>query len=369
MKIGRNEPCWCGSGKKFKRCHMHRASEEPLPLSTGVEALRHSKRSRGCNSPATLHGECSGDVIGSHSISKSLGLKALSVNNHILTLRHDFSTLKRTGGIAEIGEVSINKMSVFPGFCAHHDKTLFATIEDANFESSLHQCALLSYRALAREKHAKLGGIDVNDFLKDADKGKHPAQQLAMQTLLSGYGTGLDLAMEDLDRGLMHHHEAVVSGDYTRFESLIIEFSTEFPLLCSTGHMPSEDWEGAIIQDLLDPKLKADWLTAVAFQSNGSAWVVFTWLRGKSKIRDAVGSLLEAFPGTEADALIKYFFSISENFALSPNWWNEIGDVQRRALNSRIMDGTPINGGENIVRPKKDEPKVISLPILSLRWI
>jgi uncharacterized protein YchJ len=20
-KIGRNEPCWCGSGKKFKLCH------------------------------------------------------------------------------------------------------------------------------------------------------------------------------------------------------------------------------------------------------------------------------------------------------------------------------------------------------------
>jgi len=20
-KVGRNEPCWCGSGKKYKRCH------------------------------------------------------------------------------------------------------------------------------------------------------------------------------------------------------------------------------------------------------------------------------------------------------------------------------------------------------------
>ena len=22
MKIGRNEPCWCGSGKKYKSCHL-----------------------------------------------------------------------------------------------------------------------------------------------------------------------------------------------------------------------------------------------------------------------------------------------------------------------------------------------------------
>ena len=21
-KIGRNDPCWCGSGKKYKTCHM-----------------------------------------------------------------------------------------------------------------------------------------------------------------------------------------------------------------------------------------------------------------------------------------------------------------------------------------------------------
>ena len=22
MKIGRNDKCWCGSGKKFKQCHL-----------------------------------------------------------------------------------------------------------------------------------------------------------------------------------------------------------------------------------------------------------------------------------------------------------------------------------------------------------
>ena len=21
-KLGRNDPCWCGSGKKYKKCHM-----------------------------------------------------------------------------------------------------------------------------------------------------------------------------------------------------------------------------------------------------------------------------------------------------------------------------------------------------------
>ncbi|MGH3995094.1 MAG: YecA family protein, partial [Pseudonocardiaceae bacterium] len=30
-KIGRNEPCWCGSGRKFKTCHLGRPVLAPLP--------------------------------------------------------------------------------------------------------------------------------------------------------------------------------------------------------------------------------------------------------------------------------------------------------------------------------------------------
>jgi preprotein translocase subunit SecA len=25
-KLGRNDPCWCGSGKKYKKCHYPQAS-------------------------------------------------------------------------------------------------------------------------------------------------------------------------------------------------------------------------------------------------------------------------------------------------------------------------------------------------------
>jgi preprotein translocase subunit SecA len=27
-KIGRNDPCWCGSGKKYKQCHMKQDERE-----------------------------------------------------------------------------------------------------------------------------------------------------------------------------------------------------------------------------------------------------------------------------------------------------------------------------------------------------
>ncbi len=47
LKIGRNDPCPCGSGKKFKRCHLGRESElmeamfstDPLEVARKIEAL------------------------------------------------------------------------------------------------------------------------------------------------------------------------------------------------------------------------------------------------------------------------------------------------------------------------------------------
>jgi hypothetical protein len=39
VKPGRNEPCWCGSGKKYKKCHLseddNKASAKACSLNCG----------------------------------------------------------------------------------------------------------------------------------------------------------------------------------------------------------------------------------------------------------------------------------------------------------------------------------------------
>jgi hypothetical protein len=38
-QLGRNDPCWCGSGKKYKQCHMRDdAGRAPASAPTGVGA-------------------------------------------------------------------------------------------------------------------------------------------------------------------------------------------------------------------------------------------------------------------------------------------------------------------------------------------
>lgn len=369
MKLGRNEPCWCGSGRKFKKCHLGRAETDAMQLSEALEATRKSRSARGCQSPPTMHESCSGDPIKSHSISKALGLNRIAEAGHVLGLKHDISTLRKNNGRAKLAKIGVNRMSVFPGFCSVHDKSLFAPIEDQPFAATPEQCALLSYRALAREHHTKMSGLDINEFLKGADKGKPVAAQIALQTLLAGYGQGLSLAADDLGRALVPHYQSLSDGNFEVFESAVFEFPADFPLLCSTGHMPSDDWSGRIIQDLTDPKLEADWVTAVAFIANDRAQIVFTWLRSQKRMADFVDSLRLNFEGQEADALVKYFFTISENIAVRPTWWAGLDKAAKTALEARIMDGAPIGGGPNTIAPRPGEPKVVDLPLVSFRRV
>ena len=185
MKIGRNELCWCGSGKKFKKCHLDRDKQDKLPQSTAMAALQDTSSVATCSCPTELKGECRGAPIRSHSLAKSLGLRAMSVRGHVLGLKHDLQTLKKTRGQAEIGEIGINKATVFPGFCSYHDNNLFKALEQQPFTASPEQCALLSYRAIARERFTKKLGINVNEVLKAATKAGHFLNRLLYRTFLA----------------------------------------------------------------------------------------------------------------------------------------------------------------------------------------
>ena len=41
-KLGRNEPCWCGSGKKYKKCHEEFDNKIEEFEVMGLEVPDHS---------------------------------------------------------------------------------------------------------------------------------------------------------------------------------------------------------------------------------------------------------------------------------------------------------------------------------------
>ena len=51
-RLGRNDPCWCGSGRKFKRCHQNATELPALPDRVGW-LCRKATRSGSNTAPAT----------------------------------------------------------------------------------------------------------------------------------------------------------------------------------------------------------------------------------------------------------------------------------------------------------------------------
>jgi hypothetical protein len=46
---GRNEPCWCGSGKKYKQCHLRKDSEQRIEAGFAARAAQIAARNAGAD--------------------------------------------------------------------------------------------------------------------------------------------------------------------------------------------------------------------------------------------------------------------------------------------------------------------------------
>ena len=57
-QIGRNDPCWCGSGIKFKKCHLDRESQDKVNHWDSAKEFKKTFSKRYCCVPDELKHEC-----------------------------------------------------------------------------------------------------------------------------------------------------------------------------------------------------------------------------------------------------------------------------------------------------------------------
>ncbi len=88
--IGRNDPCWCGSGKKYKKCHLNR---DKLPAPNIFEVVKSQRKflnKKYCLHPNANVNTCSGGIIKAHTIQRSGGLDKIAKNGHVYGLGFHF---------------------------------------------------------------------------------------------------------------------------------------------------------------------------------------------------------------------------------------------------------------------------------------
>lgn len=324
MKLGRNDRCWCGSGKKFKRCHLNRGEEPPLPFSAVEHQMRASAATvRGCLHPGAAPGVC-GKVISAHTVQRSRVLRRLhDGENHVLT----FHTRYAARYTSEPKRVGWRDASTIPGFCARHDADTFRDLETGDFAISLRSCFLLGYRTLCHEIHSKRAA-DATESVARAliDRGMPPWAQREVQRILDLQHRGIQKALEDLDSAKKHMDRVLLSGDLAGFCAVTLEFDGPLTLATSGTLTPDVDLNGNRLQVLHDLNAKMEWLSIAVDATLSGGVVVLSWSSAAEKPALFVESLLAREPEEILSLLPKLIFFYLENTYFSPSWWSHLSD-------------------------------------------
>lgn len=343
-KRGRNDLCWCGSGKKYKRCHLDREREKPLSKGDIFDFWDKNKGSRLCSVHSNLKSECSKKIINAHTISKSGSLKKIADNGHVMGTKVSLpSLIEGQGVIEDLIEVGINQASAFTGFCSYHDKKIFSRIEDFPIDLSSEQLFLLAYRTVARELYAKGVQNKTGAILEEIDRGRSLIEQHLAQGIVREYEVGLGLGLQEITYVKEKMDEIFYESSFTEMAHFWIEMSSLPLVLVSGATQPDFDFHGKEIQDLGDSHKASQHIIFNCIASESKGFFVFSWLKEHDSVcRKFVSSLESLGKDGVANALVRFCYSVCENTWASPKWWAQADDNVKDDVRERLMHNLPL---------------------------
>jgi hypothetical protein len=316
------EQCWCGSGRKYRKCHQIRAQEERISLGQLLDEQRRIFwRKRGCMHPHASASTCQGTVIDSHTIQRKGPLeKIISANNHVMHLE-----LYPSEGTFQVNEIGWRKASTFPGYCTKHDTQIFAQLERTAFCGSHEQCVLQGYRDTCNELYKKRALIEALDFQRNlVDRGCDIDEQINWQLSVNQNIAGQTKSMQEIEEQWRMFEDAVTGNKYDRFSSKCYFFEGDL-CIASSGTLHVEyDFIGTRYSDMWDLSKSAELLSHSIMATESGGAIVFTWLTDQRDPQAIVSSFDDVSDDDKADVFAQYCFLNTENVYFSEKWWSAL---------------------------------------------
>lgn len=332
-KIGRNDPCWCGSGRKFKACHDGRERLPQFNHHHVAEAFRKELRRRYCSYAGEAGEPCGAEIIGAHTVQKEGGLRAISRAGKVYSLIATMGGLEKNGGRLDPRLVGIGDASVFPGFCSTHDNDLFKPIEDKDCAIGAWEALLFAYRAVSFEAFFKRAMLAVAPLFARLDEGLPVEDQELAQNMARHFHHGA-LAGEAGTRARKAAYDARVRArDVNGFSYAWTRFDGLLPLVCCGAFLPDNDLTGRPLQRLAHGTGPFEQVTLNITSYGGQSVIVFGWTGGpEGPAERFVRSYQNLGDDDRAAAAVRLGLEYLENSYLSPAWWDALTSVDRRRL-------------------------------------
>lgn len=325
MKIGRNEPCPCGSGLKYKKCCLGKTEEQKYieAISASQNNLNRDSRIKQCHQPNTQ--ECSGSIIKAHAIQNNRILNKLALDGCVITM-DGTSNL-----IFQNAQKKGRKIATtFTGFCSYHDKVLFQEIEDTEFNASKKQVFLWTYRTLSWHYHKKQEQINANHIFMEnmVSKGYDIPQNDEFHDLLNGF----KMAECDNEKEKAIFDKYLLENVYDKLSFCIWEIPYEISFAVSMMHGLEHDIKGKQLNNYQnDDSIKNIYLNI--FPSLSKSYCIWSWLKTYD---DVYMDFSKQFMALSISDKQNYFNNQlprwSDSIIISPHLWNKWGSGTQEAL-------------------------------------
>lgn len=340
----RNEPCWCGSGVKWKKCHKDRESQVPPPYARRVHEMRSSELKGYCNHPDAPN-NCSSTLVRAHTIQRSGGLSAIAEGGHVLSVRGGASHVHVNGGLIVPQRLGLRIASTFDGFCKNHDESLFRPIENQEAQLDSETSFLLSFRALSFEILSKRNALASLPVQKKLDVGRVFVDQAEIQLHLHATELGMKRGLENSLRWKDTYDDIYRSGVYNAVKHYSVLFDRLLPIAGAGGFNPEFDFFGTELQRLSRGDNDYEIVTLTVFPLGKRTAAVFAWMGVvDGPAQSFVSSFARLADAEKANAVVHALLEYIENAFLTPSWWQSLGKDKTAACYARFAGGTAARG-------------------------
>lgn len=301
----------------------------PKAAADSIKAFRARFSASVCLAPER---NCQGKIIAAHTLSAQAMLRPIARDGHVYTVDFDLFH-SGAGNPSRMVLKGIKDTSVFNGFCAHHDKQLFAPIEDQPFICSPEQLFTHAYRAVAKESYLKrkqAESLPSPEVVKDIH-GIPASEPLVFSEVAKLHITASLRGAEDIERIKAKMDAIWIAKEWRRLVTVVVPFSRPPTIVCSFPYSPDFDFSGNCLQSFEDFETDMDHLIVTVAPSNSGGYVFFSALDTSWKTaKKVVDSWLAQTD--RSSRLVQLILTYCENFAISPDWYESLSEIKRAAL-------------------------------------
>ena len=355
LKMQRNARCWCGSGKKWKRCHRDREFQTPVKLGEQLSRLYREFQKGYCSHPHASSENCGRRIVRAHTVQRRGGLVAIAEKGHVISAKTGAQDLFRNHGAFVPRKVGVRSASTFMGFCDTHDNSMFQPVETHAVPLTPKSCFLLGFRAISYELFLKKAALRSVNTMRELDHGKPFGDQCRFQQYMHIYEEGTKRGVADCERWKEQYDTIFIKERFEEYRFVGVEYSSVLPVVGCGAFHPEYDFAGNLLQVVSRGDAPHEHVVLNLAVLNDRSVLLIGWTEGHKGPAELFGRSFGDVPDEKkANVSIQLAVEHIGNIYMKPSWWHGLSDTVRNALVTRMRSGIPgvePDRGPNCLRP------------------